>query len=162
MAMEDAPAVLSMRSDPRVMEHVARPLATSLEDAVTHVGVVQRSLAANEGIAWTITLKDDPAMIGTIGFWRINKEHHRGEVGYMMLPEHWNKGLMTEALNVVVHHGFHALMFHSIEAITDPRNTASRRLLEKNGFVLEAHFKENFLWKGEYLDSTVYAMLAPR
>ncbi|MBK9288895.1 MAG: GNAT family N-acetyltransferase [Flavobacteriales bacterium] len=87
-------------------------------------------------------------------------DHHRGEIGYMLSPDHWGKGLMSEALNAAVACGFDRFHFHSIEAVTDPRNTRSRTLLERNGFALEGLFKENYFWNGEFQDSAVYSLLA--
>jgi len=51
------------------------------------------------------------------------------------------------------------LHFHSIEAFVNPENDASILLLEKNGFVKEAHFKENFYFEGAFLDTGVYSLL---
>ena len=68
---------------------------------------------------------------------------------------------MHEALEAVVACGFERLGFHSIEAITDPRNEASNALLLRCGFTREGLFKEDFFWNGEFLDSAVYSRLAP-
>jgi RimJ/RimL family protein N-acetyltransferase len=34
---------------------------------------------------------------------------------------------------------------------------ASQRVLEKNGFVLEAHFKKTIFKNGEFMDELIYA-----
>lgn len=159
MTPADAPALFGMRSDPRVMEHIGRPRATTLQDAIDLLERNAADRAANTGITWAIQLHDEPTMIGSVGYYRLKLEHHMAEVGYMLNADHWGKGLMAEAVEAVVQCGFDHFLFHRIEAITDPRNTASRRLLEKCGFALEGHQKENFLWNGEFLDSTIYGRL---
>ncbi|HOY29984.1 MAG TPA: GNAT family protein, partial [Flavobacteriales bacterium] len=58
--------------------------------------------------------------------------------------------------------GFQVLGFHSIEAVTDPENKDSNTLLERSGFTLEAHFRENYLRNGKFLDSLVWSKLTPR
>ncbi len=156
----DAEQVFAMRSDPVVMRHVARPLARSIEDAAELIAKIRGIQAANDGAQWAITLKGDDAFIGIIGFWRMQKEHYRAELGYTLMRAHWGLGLMSEAIPVVVDHGFSTLGFHSIEAITSPENGASMRVLEKNGFTREAHFKENFFWEGKFLDSVHFGRLA--
>ena len=83
---EDAEAIFSIRSDSRVMEYLDRPLAKTIEDAHELIGRIEHSLTENEGITWAITLKDDPRLIGTIGFWRLMKEHFRAEIGYLLHP----------------------------------------------------------------------------
>ena len=48
---------------------------------------------------------------------------------------------------------------HSIEAIIDPENIASEKVLQKNGFVKEAHLRENELWEGKFRDTVIYSLL---
>lgn len=157
---DDAPEVFAMRSDPKVMELVRRPLATSMDDAHALIAKIQGIQAANEGAQWAITLKGDDTFIGLVGLWRIVREHHRAELGYTLTRAQWGKGIMSEAIPAVVEHGFSAFKCHSVEAICDPRNVASIRALEKNGFVREAHFKENVYWNGAFTDSMVYSKLS--
>lgn len=157
---EDAPALFAMRSDPIAMALVRRHLATTIEDAHALIAKIQGIQAANDGAQWAITLKTDDTFIGLVGLWRIMKEHHRAELGYSLARAQWGQGIITEAIPPVLDHGFRVFGCHSVEAITDPRNTASMRVLEKNGFVREAHFKENFLWNGVFTDSVVFCKLA--
>lgn len=61
----------------------------------------------------------------------------------------------------VLDYGFKQLNLHSVEANINKMNNASRNLLEKFGFVKEAHFKENFYFNGTYLDSVIYSLINP-
>lgn len=158
---DDVEAMFALRSDPRAMQYVPRPLAKTLEDAAAHIALILAEQKANNSIQWVITLKDDPAMVGIIGYWRMKKEHYRTELGYMLLPAHWGRGIVSEAIGAVVDHAFRVLGFHSVEAIVDPDNPASMKVLEKNGFVREGWFKENFLHEGKFLDSVVYSRVNP-
>lgn len=156
----DAQALFTMRSDPRVMEHIGRPIATTLKDAADLIERIAQDQKDGTGITWAITMKDDDMLIGTIGYYRLKVEHYRGEIGYMLSADLWRKGLMGEALDAAVKCGFEHLGFHSIEAITDPLNIASNKLLEKHGFIREGLFKENFYWNGEFKDSAVWCKLS--
>jgi ribosomal-protein-alanine N-acetyltransferase len=88
------------------------------------------------------------------------KENYRAEVGYMLLPEFWKKGLAKEALLKVIEYGFDEMKLHSIEAHISPRNAASASLLGKTGFVKEAYFKEDFFFNGAFEDTAIYSLLA--
>jgi ribosomal-protein-alanine N-acetyltransferase len=77
----------------------------------------------------------------------------------MILPEHNGKGIVTEAIKAVIKYGFETLKLHSIGAVIDPENVASAKVLKKNGFVKEAHLKENEFFEGRYLDSVIYSLL---
>ena len=156
----DAERVFALRSDPLVMRHVNRPLATTMDDAVALITLITGSVAANDAVQWAITVKGNDTFIGLIGFWRIAKEHHSGELGYMLAREHWGRGYASEAIAAVVPFGFNTLGFHRVEAITRPENTASIGALEKNGFVREAHFRENIFHNGVFHDSLHFGRLA--
>jgi len=66
---------------------------------------------------------------------------------------------MYETINRMVRFGFDEMNLHSIEANVNPANKKSKRVLEKIGFKKEAHFRENYLFNGEFLDSIIYSLL---
>ncbi len=157
----DAEEIFNLRSDERVMRYIGKDPATSLSDAVQFIVNSNESLITNNGILWAIELKELPGkLIGFIAHWRLIKEHYRAEVGYMLRPDYWRKGIMKEALAVVVDYGFNEMKLHSIEAHINPANKASASLLESNGFVREAYFKEDFFYKGKFEDTAIYSKLA--
>ncbi len=155
----DAKDLYVLRSDKRVMQYIDRPMAERIEDALALINKIEESLKANEGITWGISLRNDSRLIGTIGFWRMDKPNYRAEIGYMLHPEMQGKGLMHEAISAVIKYGFENLNLHSIEANVNPLNVVSKKILEKNGFVQEAYFKENYYYNGKFLDSLIYSLV---
>ena len=113
----------------------------------------------NDGIGWAICFKTDNKMIGSVSFHRIDKEHYRAEIGYMLLPKYWKQGIVSEAVEAIINYGFDTLQFHSIEAHIDPTNIGSEKVLQKFNFVKEAYFKENYFFAGQFLDTSVYSLL---
>jgi ribosomal-protein-alanine N-acetyltransferase len=134
-------------------------LCKTNEEALEHIKILQDKVEKNEGINWAITLKGNPKLIGIIGHYRIRWEHFRSEIGYMLLPEYHGKGIITEAITLMIDYGFKQMKMHSLEGIIAPQNTASARVLEKNGFVKEAHFIENEFYEGNFLDTVIYSLL---
>ena len=157
----DAPFLFRMRSTPEVMRFVPRPLHTTVEESKVLIERILADLRDQEGITWAICLHGAPALTGTIGLWKIDKPNHRAEIGYMLHSDYWGRGYATEALGAVEAFGFQAMNLHSIEAYLDPGHTASIKVLEKRGFEKEAHFRENFLYEGKFLDTVVYGKLNP-
>ena len=156
----DAPEILSLRSNELVMQYVDRERPKNIEEAEAWIEMVLESLKNNDGIMWAICLKEDPGkLIGNIGYWRLVKKHYRAEIGYMLQPGHWNKGIMKEALLAVIDFGFRSIKLHSIEAHINPENVVSGILLEKTGFTREAYFKEDFYFRDRFIDSAVYSLL---
>jgi ribosomal-protein-alanine N-acetyltransferase len=156
---DDVNEVLSLRGNPETMKYIPRPLANNEEDVLAHIALIEEKIVNNTGINWGITIKGNSKLIGVIGHYRIQPENHRAEIGYMILPEYSGKGITTEAIKVVIAYGFEQMNLHSIEAIIDPQNIASERVLQKNGFVKEAHILENELWDGKFWDTVIYSLL---
>ena len=157
----DVKEMFELRSNPETMKYIPRPLVTNYDEALAHIKMMEDKIETNEGINWAITLKGDDKMLGVIGHYRIKPEHYRAEVGYMILPEYHGKGITTEAVQCVVDYGFNTMPLHSIEGVIDPENEASQRVLQKCGFVKEAHFKENEFYDGKFIDAVVYSKLNP-
>jgi ribosomal-protein-alanine N-acetyltransferase len=155
----DINEIFALRSNPETMKYIPRPLVKTNEDALEHIAMIDAKIENNEGINWGITLKNDPKLIGIIGHYRIKPEHFRAEIGYMLLPEFNGKGIIPEAVKEVVDYGFNVMKLHSIEAIIDPENFGSEKVLQKNGFVKEAHLKENEFYNGRFLDTVIYSLL---
>lgn len=157
----DVKEMFELRSNPETMKYIPRPLLTNHEEALAHIQMMEDKIETNEGINWAITLKGDDKMLGVIGHYRIKPEHYRAEVGYMILPKYHGKGITTEAVQCVVDYGFNTMQLHSIEGVIDPENGASEKVLQKCGFVKEAHFKENEYFDGKFIDAVVYSKLNP-
>jgi ribosomal-protein-alanine N-acetyltransferase len=155
----DIKEIFALRSNPETMKYIPRPLVKTDEDALEHIAMIDSKIDSNEGINWAITLKDNSKLIGIIGHYRIKPEHYRAEIGYMLLPEYHGKGIVSEAVREAVKYGFNNMNLHSIEAIIAPENYASAKVLEKNGFVKEAHLKENEFYEGRFLDTVIYSIL---
>ena len=96
---------------------------------------------------------------GYIGLWRFDIENNRAEIGYVLKPECWGKGLMKEAIDVIVRFAFKQMEFHSIMANVNPENNQSIKVLEKCNFKKEAYFREDYFYNGNYLDSLIFGVL---
>ncbi|HEX5150032.1 MAG TPA: GNAT family protein [Parafilimonas sp.] len=157
----DAADFFTLRSNKDLMQYIDRPLAQTMQDALNLIGIIITALKNNDGITWGISLKNDAQLIGTIGLWRIIKEHYRAEIGYLLSDAFQRQGIMQEAITAVINYGFNMMGLHSIEANVNPANAASILLLEKNKFIREAHFKENYYYNGKFMDSLVYSLITP-
>ncbi|WP_298222952.1 GNAT family protein [Flavobacterium sp.] len=155
----DAEQIMVLRGDAENMRFIPRPLVTNTEQALDHFAMIDAKIENNEGINWAITLKGNPKLLGIIGHYRIQPEHYRSEIGYMLSREFHGKGIITEAIEAILVYGFDVMNLHSVEAIIDPDNIASERVLQKNGFVKEAHILENEFFDGKFWDTVIYSLL---
>lgn len=159
MEAASAPGLFALRRDPEVMRYVEREPPETIAEIEELISQNEQGLQNQACIAWSLWTRESPRFCGTIGYWRMQPEHDRAEVGYMLARDWWGKGLASEALQAALEYGFQSMGMHSVSADVNPDNSASIRLLERHGFVREAYFRENFLWRGNYLDSAVFGLL---
>jgi ribosomal-protein-alanine N-acetyltransferase len=103
---------------------------------------------------------EDNYVIGTCGLYSIYRHQNRANLGYDLLPSKWNKGYMTEALQMFLQLCFQDWNFHRIQALVLPENTSSVRLLSKFGFTSEGILKDFEKWpRRGYVDLQIFALI---
>ncbi len=155
ISMDDAVDIFLLRTNDEAIKYIHKPKLKTVDDAKELINKMNEP----DRIQWGITLIGENKIIGTIGYHRIEEDHSRAEIGYMLHPLHWNTGMMSEAIERVIDYGFNKMNLHSIEAIINPGNSVSRKILQKFNFIKEAYFKENFFFEGEFFDSEVYSLV---
>ena len=104
--------------------------------------------------------KESGKMIGTCGFTGFDLENNSAELGYVLHPDHWGKGLAKEAILRVMSFGFAELRLHRMTAKIMTQNAQSRRVAEKCGMRHEATHIDGMRIKGNYETIEEYALLA--
>jgi len=106
--------------------------------------------------------KETGKVIGGCGYHTWAPDHRRAEIGYALdSEEHKQRGLMTEALIAILKYGFEEMNLHRIEALTDPENAVSQKLLTRFGFVKEGVLRQHYVIDGVPTDSVAYSLLKP-
>ena len=159
---KDANEIFFLRSDKEVLKYLDKAPEKSVDETIDFIARIKKDMDNKDGISWGIVLKGSDIVIGTICFWQMQKEHYRAEIGYVLHPAQQGKGIMDEAINAVLKYGFETMKLHSVEANVNPANTNSMKLLEKNGFVKEAYFKENYYYNGKFIDSVIYSLITSK
>ena len=156
---QDAFDLLALRTDPDVMRYMDVKPFRSVQEARQWIATYRQRFRKKKSLVWALATKSDDRFIGYAGFWRMMPEQLRAEIAYAILPSDWGKGLMSEAMQAMLDFGFQQLRVHSIEANINPENLRSRKLLEKFGFSQEAHFRENYFFEGQFIDTVVFSIL---
>lgn len=87
---------------------------------------------------------------------------YNGEIGYWLSEKYWGKGIMSDAVGAMVEHAFTRTRWLRLFATIFENNQASMRVLEKNGFVLEAIHRKTVMKEGALMDEHLYALLKER
>ncbi len=155
----DEAALLAIFGDARVMRYWSTPPWQGLEQARALVANDAAAMAAGEALRLGLEPADGGAIVGTCTLFAFAASSRRAEMGYNLAFDAWGAGLMTEALEALLAHGFGALGLNRVEADIDPRNEASARLLGRLGFAREGLLRERWIVAGEKSDSALYGLL---
>ena len=155
----DAEDLFRIFSDEETMRYWSCRPYTSVDQAHRLIEALAKVRFADAGINWAITLRGDERLIGKCGYNEWRKAHRRGDISYILSPEQRGKGIVSEALGAMLDYGFDHMNLHSVEAGVTPGNDASTRMLQRLGFRLEGHFRENFLTERGFVDSLIYSLL---
>lgn len=107
-----------------------------------------------------LTDPDSGTIIGRCGIHNWNAEHSRAEIGYVMHDERFRRqGLMSEAVQAVIDHGFNDMRLNRLDAMVGPENTPSLKLMEKFHFVQEGVLRQHFWTGSAFEDSVLFSKL---
>ena len=110
---------------------------------------------------FAIRLRESEQLIGDIAVLGDLTNGRQAMLGYTLAQCYQGNGYAFEACSAMLDHAFRIWEMHRIAADTDPRNIASKRLLERLGFRLEGHMLECYPdTDGSWLDSHIYAILS--
>jgi [ribosomal protein S5]-alanine N-acetyltransferase len=154
---EDAPEVARILSTPHMFQHTLpfeQPYP--VQTAVSWIGRHAEDAARGVKLQWAITLPDN-SLIGTVSL-ALERDPPQGDLGYWIGVAHWNQGYATEAVRAVIAYGFEVLRLPRIEGMCYASNTASTRVLEKSGLVLERTLRDYIVVDGEPHDVLLYAI----
>ncbi|MFE3068265.1 GNAT family N-acetyltransferase [Streptomyces sp. NPDC059247] len=126
------------------------PYASALVEDPARAGFLVCERDADDGIA---------------GFLNVNNivrgAFRSGALGYGAFAHAAGRGLLTEALGLLLGHAFGPLDLHRLEANIQPGNTASRALVRRAGFRLEGFSPAMLFIDGAWRDHERWAITAP-
>ena len=159
MSLRDAHDLYDYSQDPEVARHVLWSAHRSVWETRAYIRYVIQQYRLGEPSSWCIVERETRRVIGTIGFMSYSADNATVEVGYSLARSHWNRGLMTEALEAVLRECFETLKLHRVEAQHFSLNPSSGRVMEKCGMTHEGTLRRRICNKGEFQDVEMWAIL---
>lgn len=102
----------------------------------------------------------DGSVAGTASISRRDGLHRiDSDVGYFLLEPYWSKGIMTVVVGEMCKLAFDTMDIERISGLTFAENIASRRVLEKNGFLFEGIHRRAIIKDGTIHDQADYGRL---
>lgn len=158
--IDDVPDMFAYVSLENVAYPAGLPPIATLEDEYDYFEnrYYQNLEKANLPSGYGITVKGSDHIIGSCDF---NHRHEDDvfEIGYMLHPDYWGRGYMTEAVSALIEVGFTLLNLHKVEIRCYGSNKQSQRVAEKLGFTLEARIRDRKDTQGNRCDDLAYGLL---
>lgn len=156
----DADAIFRIFGNPEVMGLSGSDPLPDINAAKALIGYFASGRALpSPDIRWGIQLEDNSELIGTCGFFAWNPGWRKCMLGYELDVAWQRKGLMSEALAMILNWGFFEMSLHKVEAQVHPNNFPSIKILNSFGFVHEGTLREAAHWAGNVHDMAQFGLI---
>jgi RimJ/RimL family protein N-acetyltransferase len=177
---DDLPAINKWINDPEVRQGIGNYLPSSMVDEEDWFEEMRKHPADEHNLAIEVRIPGErvglpdvkpgePAMegdeehwklIGSCKFFNLDQHNRSSEFGIMIGDKsYWKREYGTEAVRLMVKHGFHTLNLHRIFLRVLETNPRAIRAYEKAGFIHEGRQRQAEFRDGKYFDMLVMSML---
>ncbi len=163
---DDLPTFLRWMNDPEVIQGLGIYLPLSLADEEDWYAGVRKRLPEEHNLVIEIRTPEQESgeacwkMIGGCGFFNYDGRNRSSEFGISIGDKScWNQGYGTEAVRLLVQHGFKTLNLNRIYLRVLDNNSRAIRAYEKAGFTHEGRQRQADYKNGRYVDLLVMSIL---
>ncbi|MDD4797149.1 MAG: GNAT family protein [Eubacteriales bacterium] len=137
--LDDLESFYNYSKNPNVGPNAGWPPHQSMDESEK---ILRRFMEQQE--CWAIALKEKPGAVGSLGIHRDTKRDSVSTkmIGYVLAEEHWNRGLMTEAVRRVLRYLFDETDTLQVTFYHYDFNQRSRRVIQKCGFQYEGTLRQ--------------------
>ena len=138
---------------------VSIPYPYHLSDAREFISYSIRTRRLKTAYIFGIELIKNKKIIGIVSLSKIDKKNKNCELGYWLGKKYWRKQIASTAVKMILNFAFKKLKMHRVYAQVFADNTASLRVLEKNGFLLEGVSFDVIWRKNKWHNLFLYALV---
>jgi RimJ/RimL family protein N-acetyltransferase len=155
---EDAPSVFAYAKHPEVGPNAGWKPHEDISESERFIDYCIKKRDFGQPGNYAIILKSEDKMIGTIEVH--SYKEHKGEIGFVLHPDYWNQGIMTEAAKMVIVYAFEILQLERLSYNHFLGNERSKRVCEKLQFQFEGVLRKKFKrYDGVAIDEAVYSII---
>lgn len=154
ISLDDIDDVFEYAKSPLVGPNAGwRPHESKSETEAFITYSIKKRQFSQPGI-YAIIFKSSKKMIGTIEIHSFNQ--FKAEIGFVLNPDYWGKGIIVEAAKAVIIYGFDILHLKRLQYGYFLFNNRSKRVCEKLGFTKEGILRNKFRnYNGEIIDEVI-------
>ena len=156
---EDAePMFRNWASDPEVTKFLTWPPHENVEVTQNLLERWTTEYEKDDYYHWMIVLKEIGQPIGSLLVTTVGRAQS-AHIGYCIGQKWWHKGIMHEAVQAVIKYLFEKVGYHRVEAMHDPNNPNSGRVMRKCGMKYEGTTRASDRNNQGICDADHYAIL---
>lgn len=160
MERTDVPLFVPWLNDPEVRNGISLYLPVSLVGEEAWFENMIKGPADEQPMMIEVRQAESWTPIGNMGIFGINRRVRSAEIGILIGDKnYWNRGYGTEAMRMILQHGFDTLNLNRLFLRVYRTNPRAIRAYEKAGFVHEGVQRAAEFRDGEYVDILMMSVL---
>lgn len=157
LQQEDWPFYLMLQQHPDVMRYVADERPESIIAEGFRSRLPAWSPGSEHWLCLTVRARETGEQLGMTGY--IHRDTDCAEVGFLFSPAAQGQGYGYESLRALCDYAFREGGIRRLTATVTAGNIASRRLLEKTGFIQEGELRQNYFLAGKWHNDWIFGLL---
>jgi len=159
LRLSDAPSLLQMLSTEEVARFISPP-PTTVEGFERFIAWTHRERAAGHYVCFAVVPHGMDSAIGIFQVRQLEPSFDTAEWGFAIGSQFWGTGVFVDGAKMVVDFTFNTIGTHRLEARAAVQNGRGNAALKKLGATAEGVLRKSFLRNDEYLDQTLWTILA--
>lgn len=157
---EDIPSFVRWLNDPEVRSGLLQFLPMSMAAEENWFDDMMKRPQAEHPLCIEIQTEGSWRLIGNLAFFNFDWRVRSAEVGILIGEKAcWDQGYGTEAMQLLLQHGFMTLNLNRISLWVFANNPRAIRAYEKAGFQLEGRQRQGMFKNGAYIDVLLMGVL---
>jgi RimJ/RimL family protein N-acetyltransferase len=157
---DDLPIFVNWINDPEVRAGLSLFLPMSMAREEQWFNNMLKSPEEEQPLSIEVKKKSDWVMIGNIGLFGFDSIARSAEAGILIGDKnYWDKGYGTEAMNLLLKHGFETLNLNRVFLRVYADNPRAVRCYEKAGFIHEGRMRQSRFSQGRFIDILIMGIL---
>lgn len=146
-------------ADEKIQSLYSEPVYTTKSEIKELLDKYISSYEKDDYYRWAIIDKKSNECIGQIAYFLVDSKNQFAEIEYCIGSKFQCKGFATEATKAVIKYGFEKISLHKVQICTKTINKASKRVIEKCGFVYEGTLRDYFFIDGQFVGRMYFSIL---
>ena len=155
---EDAQTLINVLTSDAVARFIS-PAPASLESFSRFIEWAQHERARGTYVCFVVVPHGQSTPVGVFQIRQLEPGFGTAEWGFALSSSVWGSGMYEDGARLAIDFAFEILGVHRLEARAAIVNGRGNGALRKVGAVQEAVLRRSFLWRGEYVDQTLWSIL---